>query len=142
MEMVKDKIITVEAKIKAPVTKVWDYWTDPKHISKWCYASDDWRAPYAENDLWVNGKFRTRMEAKDGSSGFDFEGTYKRVTKNEVLEYTIADGRRVEITFEDLGKETKVVESFEMETVNPYELQKGGWQAILNNFKKYCEAAQ
>jgi uncharacterized protein YndB with AHSA1/START domain len=140
MEIVKDKTITVETTIKAPVSKVWDYWTDPKHITQWYYASDDWHAPYAENDLWVNGKFRTRMAAKDGNSGFDFEGVYNNIIKNEKIEYTIPDGRKVVITFSDMGGETRIVEEFEMETINPYELQKGGWQAILNNFKKYVES--
>jgi uncharacterized protein YndB with AHSA1/START domain len=140
MEIVKDKTITVETTVKAPVSQVWNYWTDPKHITGWYYASDDWHAPYAENDLWVNGKFRIRMAAKDGNSGFDFDGVYTNIVKNEKIAYTIPDGRKVVITFSDLGGKTKVVEEFEMETINPYELQKGGWQAILNNFKKYAES--
>jgi uncharacterized protein YndB with AHSA1/START domain len=140
MEIVKDKTIIVETIVKAPISTVWSYWTDPKHITQWYYASDDWHAPYAENDLWVNGKFRTRMAAKDGNSGFDFEGVYTNIVRNKKIEYTIPDGRKVAIEFSDLNGETKVVEAFEMETVNPYELQKGGWQAILNNFKKYTES--
>lgn len=140
MEIVKDKTIAVETTIKASVSKAWNLWTDPKHIIHWYYASDDWHAPYAENDLWVNGKFKTRMAAKDGNSGFDFEGTYSNIVKNEKIEYTIPDGRKVEITFSEKGGETRIVEEFEMETINPYELQKGGWQAILNNFKKYAES--
>jgi uncharacterized protein YndB with AHSA1/START domain len=139
METVKNKTITVETTIKAPVKKVWSYWTDPKHITQWCFASDDWHAPNAENDLWVSGRFRTRMAAKNGSSGFDFEGVYTRIVKHEKIEYTIPDGRTVSITFSESGGETRVVESFDAENENPYELQKGGWQAILNNFKKYAE---
>lgn len=140
MEMVRNKTIIVETIVKVPISEVWSYWTDPKHITQWYYASDDWHAPYAENDLWIKGKFKTRMAAKDGNSGFDFEGIYTNIIKNEKIEYTIPDGRKVAVSFSDLSGETKVLESFEMETVNPYELQKGGWQAILNNFKKYAES--
>jgi uncharacterized protein YndB with AHSA1/START domain len=142
METTKEKIITVETTIKAPVEKVWSYWTKPQHITHWYFASDDWEAPEAENDLWANGKFRTRMSSTDGSSGFDFEGVYTRIVKHERIEYTIPDGRKVKISFFDQKGETKVEESLEAETENPYELQRGGWQAILNNFKKYCESHQ
>ena len=140
MNTVKEKLITVETTIKAPLEKVWSYWTEPEHITKWYFATDDWEAPCAENDLWVNGKFRTRMSSKDGSSGFYFEGTYNKIVKSELIEYTIPDGRKVRISFSEDKGETKVSESFEAESENPYELQKGGWQAILNNFKKYCES--
>jgi uncharacterized protein YndB with AHSA1/START domain len=140
METVKNKVITVETTINAPLEKVWNYWTDPKHITHWVYASDDWHAPAAENDLWVKGRFKTRMEAKDGSSGFDFEGVYTNIVKHKLIEYDIPDGRKVVVTFSGKDGETKVVESFDAEHENPYELQKGGWQAILNNFKKYCES--
>lgn len=140
MDTIKDKVITVETTVKAPVAKVWDYWNEPKHITHWYFASDDWHAPYAENDLWQNGRFKIRMSAKDESSGFDFEGVYNQIEKKKRIEYTIPDGRRVSVIFNDLGNETRVVESFEAENENPLELQKGGWQAILNNFKKYTEA--
>jgi uncharacterized protein YndB with AHSA1/START domain len=140
MESVKTKIITVEVNIKAPIEKVWSYWTEPKHITKWYYASDDWHAPRAENDLHVKGKFKTRMEAKDGSVGFDFEGVYTRIEKFSAIEYSIADGRKVKIGFSDLGTKTKVVESFDPETENSPEMQKGGWQSILDNFRKYAES--
>jgi len=133
-------VVTVESTIQAPVEKVWETWTQPKHITQWCNASDDWQAPRAENDLREGGSFVTRMEAKDGSMGFDFGGVYDAVRKNEYIEYTMADGRKVQITFYPKGKETKVVESFEAESQNPVELQKGGWQAILDNFKKYTES--
>jgi len=142
MAKVQNKVITVETTVKAPLQDIWSYWTEPKHITKWYFASDDWHAPAAENDLHVRGKFRTRMEAKDGSSGFDFSGVYTRIDKHEAIEYSIADGRKVKIRFTDQGSETKVVESFEAESVHSYELQKGGWQAILDNFRKYSESHQ
>jgi uncharacterized protein YndB with AHSA1/START domain len=140
METAKDKIITVESTIKAPIEKIWNFWTEPKHITQWCYASDDWHAPHAENDLHVKGKFKTRMAARDGSAGFDFEGIYTRIEKYKAIEYSIPDGRRVKISFSDLGNKTRVVESFDPETVNPPEMQKNGWQSILDNFKKYSES--
>lgn len=132
--------ITVEATINAPVTKVWEVWTLPEHITKWCNASDDWHAPRAENDLRAGGRFTTRMEAKDGSFGFDFGGVYDEVMSNKLISYTIDDGRRTIIIFSPAGSETKVTETFEAETQNPVEMQRGGWQAILNNFKKYAES--
>ena len=133
------KPITVEATINAPVEKVWKYWTAPDHITKWCSASDDWHAPYAENDARTGGKFKTRMEAKDGSMGFDFEGVYSDVEPNNVMQYEMGDGRRVKVVFSDLGGTTKVTETFEPENTNPIEMQQGGWQAILDNFRKYTE---
>jgi uncharacterized protein YndB with AHSA1/START domain len=140
MNPVKTTTITVETAVKVPIEKAWSYWTDPKHITQWYNASDDWHAPYAENDLHVDGKFKTTMAAKDGSAGFDFEGVYTKIVRHKSIEYTIPDGRKVVITFSDLGSETKVVESFEAETENSYEIQKGGWQNILDNFKKYSES--
>jgi uncharacterized protein YndB with AHSA1/START domain len=132
--------IKVETTINAPIEKVWEYWNDPNHITKWAFASDDWEAPHAENDLIVGGKFLTRMAAKDGSSSFDFVGTYTNVIPNEEIGYTIADGRTVSAHFEKLGENsTKVVEEFEMENQNSEEMQRGGWQAMLDNFKKYVE---
>ncbi|HTS45288.1 MAG TPA: SRPBCC family protein [Puia sp.] len=140
METAAVKTITIEATIKATVNKVWKYWTTPEHIVKWNYASDDWHSPFAENDLRTGGKFLARMEAKDGSFGFDFGGVYDQIKVNELITYTIGDGRKVTITFADKGNETKLTETFEAENTNPIEMQKGGWQAILNNFKKYIEA--
>jgi len=131
--------ITVEAIVNAPVEKVWKTWSEPQHITKWCAASDDWHAPKAENDLRTGGKFSTRMEAKDGSFGFDFGGVYDNVKKNELIEYTMGDGRKVQVTFSPSGNQTKIVETFEAESTNPVEMQRGGWQAILDNFKKYTE---
>ena len=131
--------ITVEATVNAPVEKVWKTWSEPQHITKWCAASEDWHAPKAENDLRTGGKFSTRMEAKDGSFGFDFGGVYDNVKKNELIEYTMGDGRKVQVTFSPSGDQTKIVETFEAESTNPVEMQRGGWQAILDNFKKYTE---
>ncbi len=140
METQNKTVITVENTINATVEKVWDYWTKPVHITKWNNASDDWHTPRAENDLRVGGSFVSRMEAKDGSMGFDFSGIYDAVTNNEYIEYTIADGRKVKVFFSAEGNSTKVTESFEAENTNSIELQQGGWQAILDNFKKYTEA--
>ena len=132
--------IAIEATVKAPVEKVWQLWTLPEHITKWNNASDDWHTPSAESDLRVGGKFVSRMEAKDGSFGFDFGGVYDEIKTNQLIAYTIGDGRKVKITFSADGGETKIVETFEAESINPVEMQKGGWQAILNNFKKYAES--
>jgi uncharacterized protein YndB with AHSA1/START domain len=140
METTKATNITVQAVVNAPVEKVWDYWTNTKHITSWCFASDDWHAPYAENDVTVGGKCKTRMEAKDGSFGFDFEGVYTQVEKNKHIAYTIADGRQVSIDFEAEGEATRVTETFEAEGTHSVEMQQAGWQAILDNFKKYTES--
>jgi len=134
------KTITVENTIKAPVEKVWKCWTEPVHIKKWNNASDDWHTPSAENDLRVGGKFNSRMEAKDGSFGFDFGGVFSEVKLHQVIAYTIGDGRKVKVIFSGNGNETKVIETFEAESMNSLEMQKTGWQAILDNFKKYTEA--
>ncbi|WP_028981065.1 SRPBCC family protein [Sporocytophaga myxococcoides] len=131
--------VTVEALVKAPVEKVWKTWNSPEDITKWCQASDDWHAPYAENDLRKGGKFKTTMAAKDGSFSFDFGGEYTNVETNKVIEYTMEDGRKTKVVFTAQGNETKVVETFDAESQNPVEMQKQGWQAILNNFKKYTE---
>ena len=134
-------IITVEAKINAQVEKVWNLWTDPKHIIRWNTASDDWYTPKAENDLRVGGKFLSRMEARDGSSGFDFTGKYNKIELHKSIDYTIEDGRKVHITFDNVGNGTKVSESFESEQTNTIEMQHAGWQAILDNFKHYAETS-
>lgn len=131
--------ITVSTIINAPIEKVWNYWTAPEHITQWCYASDDWHAPHAENDIRVGGKFMTRMEAKDGSFGFDFNGIYDEVKVNELISYAIEGGRKVSITFEGNANKTTVTEIFEPEDQNPRDMQQAGWQAILDNFKKYVE---
>ena len=132
-------MITVETTIDAPVAKVWKLWSEPDHITKWNSASEDWHTPFAENDLRTGGTFRSRMEAKDGSFGFDFGGVYDEVRENEHIAYTIGDGRKVTVDFFAEGDKTRVVERFDPESENPREMQQGGWQAILDNFKKYAE---
>ncbi|MFL5739501.1 MAG: SRPBCC family protein [Flavisolibacter sp.] len=139
MEAPGKQTITVETSVHAPVEKSWDYFTKPEHIVKWNNASDDWHTPRAENDLRTGGKFVSRMEAKDGSFGFDFGGTYDEVKEHQLIAYTMDDGRKVSVRFDPQGNETKLIESFEAETMNSTELQKNGWQSILDNFKKYVE---
>lgn len=139
MDTKEKTAITVEATINAPVEKVWKYFIEPKHITKWCQASDDWHAPDAENDLRKDGKFRTTMAAKDGSVSFDFSGVYTEVQVNKHIAYTMDDGRTVQLNFEADGDKTTITETFEPENENPAEMQREGWQAILNNFKKYTE---
>ena len=121
---------------------VWENWTEPQHITKWNNASDDWHTPHAENDLRVGGKFLSRMEAKDGSFGFDFEGIYDEIRTMKYIEYHLEDGRQVKIHFISDDHSTKVIETFDAETINPIEMQRQGWQAILDNFKKYTEENQ
>ncbi len=133
------KAITVATLINAPIEKVWTYWTKPIHITQWNFATTDWWAPRATNDLTKGGKFSFRMEAKDGSFGFDLEGVYDRVEIQKRIDYTLSDGRKVMVEFVVGGSTCKVVEEFEAETENSEELQRGGWQAILDNFKKYVE---
>lgn len=135
----ENKNITVIATITAPIDKVWNYWTLPEHITQWYFASDDWHAPGAENDFQVGGKFTTRMEAKDGSFGFDFNGIYDEIKTKELISYTMEDGRKASILFSENGNETIVTETFEAENENPIDMQRAGWQAILDNFKKYVE---
>jgi uncharacterized protein YndB with AHSA1/START domain len=140
METANKISITVENTVNAPIAKVWELWSAPQHITKWAAASDDWHTTFAENDLRVGGKFQSRMEAKDGSFGFDFWGIYDEVKVNERIDYTLGDGRKVTILFSKNGKGTKIIQTFEAEGTNPIEMQRGGWQAILDNFKKYTEA--
>jgi uncharacterized protein YndB with AHSA1/START domain len=131
--------ITVEATVNAPIEKVWKEWTMPEHIKQWNQASDDWHTPFAENDLRTGGKFSSRMEAKDGSFGFDFGGTYDLVEPFKSISYTMGDGRKVTVNFEAMGNQTKVKETFEPESQNSPEMQRTGWQAIMDSFKKYAE---
>jgi len=131
--------ITVETTVKSAVEKVWKYWSEPEHIKKWAFAMDSWHAPYAENDLKTNGKFKTTMAAKDGSVSFDFEGVYTKVETNKRIEYIMADGRTVKVLFDSHGKETKVTETFDAEDEHSIDQQRMGWQTILENFKKYTE---
>lgn len=136
----KNKPITVRTKVHADPGKVWKYWTNPEHITKWNFANDDWCCPKAENDLKVGGKYKARMEAKDGSAGFDFEATYDEVKDLQKISYTMADGRRASTEFYKLGDTTQITTTFDPETQNSAEMQQTGWQAILDNFRKYTEA--
>jgi len=133
-------LITVETVVNAPIDTVWKKWTNPDDIVKWNNASDDWHTTRAENDLKVGGKFLSRMEVKDGSTGFDFSGTYDTIKQNEIIEYTADDNRKVQVHFFDGDDKTTIIEVFEAENENPIEMQKSGWQSILNNFKKYTES--
>jgi len=132
--------ITVTSSVNAPVERVWEYWTNPQHIMKWNSASEDWHTPRAENDLRAGGRFSSRMEARDGSMGFDFEGVYDEVEPHSLISYTMGDGRKVRVTFSENNGFTEIRESFDPESTNPTEMQRMGWQAILDNFKKYSEA--
>lgn len=136
----KSPAITVENMVKADAEKVWELWTKPEHIKNWCNASEDWHAPHAENDVRAGGRFKTTMAAKDGSFSFDFEGIYSVAKHAEALEYAMADGRHVSIQFIKQNDGTKIIETFDPETTNSLDMQRSGWQAILDNFKKYAES--
>ena len=132
--------ITVQTTVAAPVAKTWQCYTEPVHIVNWNFAIDTWHCPKAENDLRAGGKFSYTMAAKDGSFSFDFEGVYDEVSLHKKISYTMADGRQAEVLFEANGNETSVTTTFDPEDMNPLEMQQGGWQAILDNFKKHTEA--
>ncbi len=132
--------ITLQTTINSPIETVWRTWTLPEHITKWAFASDEWESPWAENDVREGGKFVTRMQAKDGSAGFNFGGTYTAVKNHELIEYTMDDGRTVSIRFAPTDSGTELVQTFDAEKENPEEMQRQGWQAILDNYKKYVEA--
>ena len=136
----KDNAITITATVNAPIEKVWESWTAPSHIERWAFASDDWMASNAENDIRIGGKFKTTMSAKDKSSSFDFGGVYTGVKENNLIEYDMDDNRHVKIEFEKTPDGVKVVQTFDPEDENPLEMQRDGWQEILNNFKKYTES--
>jgi uncharacterized protein YndB with AHSA1/START domain len=133
--------IKVETTITADTFKVWDFYTKVEHITKWNFASDDWHCPGAENDLKIGGKLNFRMEAKDGSFGFDFNAVYNEVIVHKKIIYTMTDGRQAIIDFENINDKTKVSITFDAETENPVEMQRDGWQAILDNFKNYVESS-
>ncbi|OMQ11169.1 SRPBCC family protein [[Flexibacter] sp. ATCC 35103] len=132
-------MITIQNTINASIDKVWEFWTEPEHIKNWSFASAEWHTPYAENDLREGGKFKSTMAAKDGSMSFDFGGEYTLVEKNKAIEYILEDGRKVEITFSETPDGVEIVQSFDPETQNSEEMQQGGWNAILDNFKSYVE---
>lgn len=133
--------IQIEATIEAPLAKVWSFWTQPQHITHWNFAADTWCCPRASNDLKVGGQYSARMEAKDGSFGFDFEAVYDQVIDQKKLSYNMSDGRNATTTFESRGSTVKVITVFDAEKMNPEQMQKDGWQSILNNFKKYVETS-
>lgn len=132
-------IITIESTINAPIEKVWAFWNEPEHVTKWNNASEDWHTTSAANDLIPGGSFNYRMEAKDGSFGFDFGGIYNEVTPKKKIVYTLGDGRMVTIEFIEKDNTVHIIEAFTAEDENPVEMQKNGWQSILDNFKKYAE---
>lgn len=136
----QNNAITITTTINAPLEKVWEYWNSPDHISGWAFASDDWMAEGKENNLKVGGKFKTVMSSKDKKESFDFEGIYTAVEEHNIIEYDMSDGRHVKILFETIPEGVKVTETFDPENENPIEMQREGWQAILNNFKEYTEA--
>ena len=135
----ENNAITITTTVNAPVSKVWEYWNNPAHIKQWAFAADTWHCPAAENDLQIGGKFSTTMAAKDGSMSFDFGGTYTDVIENKLIAYELGDGRKVKITFEEQAGKTLIIETFDPENQNPIEMQRDGWQAILDNFKKHTE---
>lgn len=131
--------ITVKVTISSDEIKVWDYYTAPEHITQWNFANDDWCCPSVNNELSVGGKYVARMEAKDGSFGFDFEAVYNEVSLGEKLKYTMSDGRQVTVLFRPLSDAVEVKVTFDADNENPLDMQEAGWQAILDNFKKYVE---
>lgn len=133
-------LITVESIIEAPIDMVWDFWTKPEHVMHWNFASNDWHCPRANSDFNVGGEFHYIMAAKDGSVEFDFCGTFTKIIDKTFIEIFLEDGRELNIQFESEGSSTKIIETFEPEEVNSMELQKQGWQAILDNFKSYTES--
>ena len=131
--------IVVKVKVAANIEKVWTSWTTPSLITQWNFANDDWCCPSAENNFEVGGRFTSRMESKDGEMGFDFSGIYDEIIKYKLIRYTLDDDRKVSIKFNSLGDATEIVESFEPESTNTVEMQKTGWQMILDNFRKFVE---
>jgi len=133
--------LTITSEINKPINEVWNYLNNSEHITKWNFAHESWECPSAKNDLTVGGKLEVRMQAKDGSFGFDLVGIYDEIKENELIKYHLEDGREVEIIFERLSdNHTKITENFDPENQNPLEMQQQGWQAILDNFKKYAES--
>jgi uncharacterized protein YndB with AHSA1/START domain len=136
----KENTITVETVVKAPIEKVWELWTTPEHIVKWNFATDEWCCPSATNDFRSSGSFNWRMEAKYGSMGFDFTGTYDEIETLKSMQFTLDDGRKTEILFKFDGDSSKVIETFEAKSSTSLKIQQTGWQSILNNFKNYAES--
>lgn len=134
------EFITVECIASVPIEQAWKLWTDPEHVVHWNFASPDWHTPRATTDLTVGGKYCARMEAKDGSAGFDCEGIFDKICEHELLESHFADARKIEVKFSRTENGTKISQTFETETVHPAELQRAGWQNIMDNFRKYAES--
>ncbi|MCD6041892.1 MAG: hypothetical protein K0R40_1495 [Burkholderiales bacterium] len=134
--------ITVETGVKAALNAVWDAWNNPEDIRRWNAASEDWHTPKSSVDLREGGKFSARMEARDGSEGFDFEGTYTKVLPRKLIEYRMSDGREVRVEFSEQPGRVLVRETFDAETQNPPEMQRQGWQAILDNFARHVEGGR
>ena len=132
--------ITVETVVRAGLDRVWDAWNNPADIRQWNAAQDDWHTTRSTVDLREGGKFLSRMEARDGSVGFDFEGTYTRIVPRQTIEYRMSDGREVEVEFVERAGGVLVKETFDAESENPPELQRAGWQAILDHFGRHVEA--
>ena len=133
--------ITIETTINAPIARIWEKWTSPEHIQNWNFASPDWHCPKATTDLQVGGEFHYEMASKDGSMSFDFWGTFQQIEDGKMIASVLGDGRKMQVTFETTEAGTKVTEQFEPENQNPEEMQKAGWQMILDNFKSYVESA-
>ena len=140
MALKNNNTITVSAQVNTTIKTAWKAWTDPKHICNWNYASDDWHCPKSSNDLRKGGKFSSTMASKEGKISFDFEGVYSKVIEHKLVEYAMSDGRKVRVQFEEIGNQVKVTETFDPEQENSEELQRSGWQAILNNYKKLAES--
>lgn len=134
------KTVTVQNTINRKINQVWELWTTPEHIKNWNFASLEWHCPKAEHDLKVGGKLNYHMAAKDGSMAFDYTATFTKLEPNELMEYKLDDGRKVTISVTGNGDTTEVIETFEIEDENSIDMQRQGWQAILDNFKKYVES--
>ncbi|MDN5274681.1 MAG: Activator of Hsp90 ATPase 1 family protein [Candidatus Saccharibacteria bacterium] len=132
--------ITVKTTVDAPIKTVWECWIHPKHITRWAFGSDDWEAPEAENDLREGGTFKTVMAAKDGSASFDFTGTYTLVIDQKAIEYELDDGRQVRTIFKEMPDGVRITQTFDPENENSIDMQRTGWQTILDNFKQHTEA--
>jgi len=132
--------ITITTAVDAPIEQVWEHWTTPREIEQWYFATPEWHAPRAENDLRVGGKFSTTMAARDGSASFDFEGEYTEVKPHQSIRYILADGRQVHIAFNEDAGRTTVTQTFDAESESAADMQRAGWQAILDNFKRHVEA--
>jgi uncharacterized protein YndB with AHSA1/START domain len=140
MEFTTATPITVSTTVRGPLNKVWTMFNTPEHVINWCFASYDWHTPAASSDFVIGGKSTTRMEAKDGSFGFDFGWTYDDIIPMSRVAYTMEDGRKAEVIFEESDGRVTVTETFDPEKENPHDMQRAGWQAILDNFRKYAES--